>query len=89
MNRCPAREAARRHHHHRPPLSSSSVDREIYSLPVPGDYDISHRRKNENMQHGDDAHNANNANNGDIKADANDSQSTRMGGLIIWTADNN
>ena len=47
--------------------------------------DILDRRKNENMQHGDDAHKANN---GDIKADANGNQSTRMGGIISRTACN-
>jgi hypothetical protein len=48
-----------------------------------GDYDIRHRRKNENMQHGDDAHKANN---GDIKADAKGNQSTRMEGIVSRTA---
>ena len=56
------------------PLPSPCVDREVYILPVHGDYDIRHRRKNENMQHGDDAHKANN---GDIKADANGNQSNQ------------
>ncbi len=74
----------RRRRRHRPP-PSSCVDWEVYILPVPGDYDIRHRRKNENMQHGDDAHNTNN---GDIKADANGSQSTRMGRIISRTAYN-
>jgi hypothetical protein len=52
-------------------------------LPVPADYDIRHRSKNENMQNGDDAHKATN---GGIKADSNGNQSTRMEGIISRTA---
>jgi hypothetical protein len=58
----------------------------VYILPVSGDHDIRHRRKNEKMQHGDDAHNAEPVTS---KLTRMASQSTRVGGIISRTAYNN